>query len=41
VLPGAVERQCILETLDVEARLQRLIQYLLAEIRRKRKGEGA
>lgn len=40
VLPGAVERQSILETLDVEARLQRLIQYLLAEIRRKRKGEG-
>jgi len=37
VLPGAVERQTILETVDVEARLQRLIQFLLSEIRAKRK----
>lgn len=41
VLPGAAERQTILETVDVEARLQRLIHFLLAEIRRKRKGGGA
>jgi hypothetical protein len=33
VLPGAVERQAILETVDVEARLRRLIHFLLAEIR--------
>ncbi len=40
VLPGASERQTILETLNVEARLRRLIIFLLAEIRDKRKGEG-
>jgi ATP-dependent Lon protease len=39
VLPGAVERQTILETVDVEARLRRLIYFLLAEIRAKRKDE--
>jgi len=39
VLPGAVERQAILETVHVEARLRRLIHFLLAEIRNKRKGE--
>jgi ATP-dependent Lon protease len=39
VLPGASERQSILETVDVEARLRRLIQFLLAEIRRHRKGK--
>ena len=38
VLPGAAERQTILETVDVEVRLRRLIQFLLAEIRNKRKG---
>src|SRR5436190_8858627 len=38
VLPGAAERQAILETVDVEARLRRLIYFLLAEIRNKRKG---
>jgi len=37
VLPGAVERQSILETVEVEARLRRLIRFLLAEIRAKRK----
>ena len=37
VLPGAAERQQILETLDVETRLRRLIHFLLAEIRKKRK----
>ena len=37
VLPGAAERQTILETVEVEARLRRLIHFLLAEIRAKRK----
>ena len=41
VLPGAVERQAILETVEVEARLRRLIYFLLAEIGNKRKNEGA
>lgn len=40
VLPGAAERQTILETVDVEARLRRLIQLLLTEIRKKKKGVG-
>jgi Lon protease-like protein len=39
VLPGAVERQTILETVDVEARLRRLIHFLLAEIKAKRKSD--
>jgi hypothetical protein len=38
VLPGGIERQAILETIDVESRLRRLIQFLLAEINKKRKG---
>jgi len=33
VLPGAAERQKILETLDVETRLRRLIKFLQAELR--------
>jgi Lon protease-like protein len=37
VLPDAAERQAILETVDVEARLRRLLQFLLSEIRKKRK----
>jgi len=37
VLPDAAERQTILETIDVETRLRRLIQFLLAEIRKRRK----
>lgn len=37
VLPGAVERQTILETKDVESRLRRLIQFLLAELHGRRK----
>src|SRR5438034_5773197 len=40
VLPGAIERQTILETVDVEARLRRLIHFLLAEIRAKRKTDA-
>ena len=41
VLPGAVERQTILETVDVETRLRRLIRFLLAEIQAKRKSDKA
>ena len=41
VLPGAAERQAILETVDVEARLRRLIHFLLAEIRARRKGSAS
>jgi ATP-dependent Lon protease len=41
VLPGAAERQAILETPDVETRLRRLIHFLLAEIKAKRKGSGS
>jgi Lon protease-like protein len=41
VLPGAAERQAILETVDVEARLRRLIHFLLAEIRDKRKDSAS
>jgi ATP-dependent Lon protease len=37
VLPGGIERQTILETIDVETRLRRLIQFLLVEIQKKRK----
>jgi ATP-dependent Lon protease len=40
VLPGAMERQALLETMDVEARLRRLIQFLLAENRKERKNGG-
>jgi ATP-dependent Lon protease len=38
VLPNGAQRQTILETIDVETRLLRLIQFLLAEISKKRKG---
>jgi ATP-dependent Lon protease len=41
VLPGAAERQAILETVEVEARLRRLIHFLLAEIRAKRKEDAS
>jgi len=37
VLPGAAERQSILETVDVEQRLRRLIQFLLLELKTNRK----
>jgi ATP-dependent Lon protease len=37
VLPGATQRQTILETIDVEARLGHLIAFLLAEIHNKTK----
>jgi ATP-dependent Lon protease len=39
VLPNAVQRQTIMETVDVETRLRRLIQFLMAEIRKRQKGE--
>jgi ATP-dependent Lon protease len=39
VLPGAAQRQTILETVDVEARLRHLICFLLAEIRSTRKAK--
>jgi len=41
VLTGAKERQEILEILDVETRLRRLINFLLAEIRQRRNRHGA
>jgi len=37
VLPDATERQMLLETVDVESRLRRLIQFMLQEIRHQRK----
>jgi Lon protease-like protein len=40
VLPGAADRQTILETVDVESRLRCLIYFLLAEIRNKRKEDA-
>jgi hypothetical protein len=36
-LHGAVERQTILETVDVEPRLKHLIHFLMAEIKQHRK----
>ena len=41
VLQGAVDRQAILETVDVEARLRRLVHFLLAEIHTKRNGNAS
>jgi ATP-dependent Lon protease len=38
VLPDATERQVMLETVSVESRLRRLIQFLLEEIRNHRRG---
>jgi ATP-dependent Lon protease len=37
LLPGAAERQTILETVDVEPRLKHLIHFLMAEIKQHRK----
>ena len=39
VLPGGPERQAILETAEVEGRLRRLIHFLLAEIKARRKND--
>lgn len=41
LLPGGVERQTILETVDLESRLQHLIQFLMVEIQQHRKKGGA
>jgi ATP-dependent Lon protease len=40
VLPGPVQRQTILETVHLEARLKRLIHFLMAEITRQRKDKN-
>ena len=37
LIPGAVERQTILETVEVEPRLKHLIHFLMAEINQQRK----
>jgi ATP-dependent Lon protease len=37
LLHGAAERQTILETIEVEARLKHLIHFLIAEINQRRK----
>jgi len=39
VLPDARERQTILETVPVDTRLRRLIQFLVADLRRHRPGQ--
>ncbi len=39
LLPGAHERQTILETVELEPRLKRLIHFLMAEAKRPRKEE--
>jgi ATP-dependent Lon protease len=39
VLPGAAERQTILETVNLEARLKHLIHFLLAEIKQQKKDD--
>ena len=36
VLPDPRERQTILETVEVDSRLRRLIQFLMADLRRRR-----
>ncbi len=38
LLPGAVERQTILETVHLEERLKHLIHFLIEEVQRARKG---
>ncbi len=40
VLTGPVERQAILETVNLESRLKRLIHFLMAEISRERKDKN-
>ncbi len=41
LIPGAAERQTILETVEVVPRLKRLIHFLLAEIKAQRKSEAS
>jgi Lon protease-like protein len=40
LLPSPLERQLLLETVDLETRLKHLIHFLLAEIRRQAKDNG-
>lgn len=40
LLPSPLERQTILETVDVEPRLKHLIHFLMAEIKQHRKNHG-
>lgn len=40
LLPGPVERQTILETVEVEPRLKHLIHFLMAEIKQHRKNRS-
>lgn len=40
LLPDAVERQTILETVEIEPRLKHLIHFLMAEISRRRKDQA-
>ncbi len=40
MLPGAAERQTILETVELEPRLKHLIHFLMAEIREHRKDKN-
>lgn len=40
LLPGPIERQLILETVNLEDRLKKLIHFLMAEIKRHRKDKG-
>jgi ATP-dependent Lon protease len=40
LLRGAAERQTILETIEVEARLKHLIHFLMAEIVQERKNKS-
>jgi len=39
LLPDAVERQTILETVDLEPRLRHLVQFLMSEVGRQRKNK--
>ena len=41
LLPGALERQTILETVDLDQRLKHLIHFLMEEIRRSRKDSSS
>lgn len=41
LLAEASQRQTILETVDLETRLKHLVHFLMAEIQRRRKNEGA
>jgi hypothetical protein len=40
LLPGALERQTILETVEVEPRLKHLIHFLMQEIKEHRKNRS-